>query len=150
MVKDTRVKRAYKKTARKVDKRTPRIFERITNVNKDKDISMNVESLPLEESVFNKTDPITEILKDRGSKYGLFNRQAYIAQALKNIIHFELDNKRMTPDYIREALDMILHKIARIVNGDPLYEDSWVDIIGYTQLVLNGIREEKEKRKENQ
>jgi len=37
---------------------------------------------------------------------------------------------------------MILHKIARIVNGDPDYTDSWHDIAGYAKLVedrLNGI-----------
>ena len=30
---------------------------------------------------------------------------------------------------------MILHKISRIVNGDPNYKDSWTDIIGYAKLV---------------
>lgn len=30
--------------------------------------------------------------------------------------------------------------MARIANGDPNYEDNWVDIIGYSQLVLNEIR----------
>ena len=34
-----------------------------------------------------------------------------------------------------EALDMIQHKIARILNGDPNYIDSWTDIIGYARLV---------------
>ena len=49
---------------------------------------------------------------------------------------FELDNDQL------EALDMIVHKIARIVNGDPNYSDSWVDIAGYAKLVsdrLEGI-----------
>ena len=27
------------------------------------------------------------------------------------------------------------HKIGRILNGDPDYQDSWTDIIGYTRLV---------------
>jgi len=42
----------------------------------------------------------------------------------------------------REALEMIAHKIARIINGDPNYADSWVDIAGYAKLVsdrLEGI-----------
>lgn len=41
-----------------------------------------------------------------------------------------------------EALEMIAHKIGRILNGDPGYADSWVDIAGYAQLVadrLNGV-----------
>jgi hypothetical protein len=35
----------------------------------------------------------------------------------------------------REALEMIAHKIGRILNGDPEYKDSWHDIIGYARLV---------------
>jgi len=35
----------------------------------------------------------------------------------------------------QEAIDMILHKIARIVNGNPNYKDSWTDIIGYATLI---------------
>jgi len=30
---------------------------------------------------------------------------------------------------------MIAHKIGRILNGDPDYQDSWHDIIGYARLV---------------
>ena len=30
---------------------------------------------------------------------------------------------------------MILHKIGRILNGDPNYADSWHDIAGYAKLV---------------
>jgi hypothetical protein len=39
----------------------------------------------------------------------------------------------------REALDMIVHKIGRIINGDPNYIDSWQDIIGYAQLVKDRL-----------
>lgn len=48
---------------------------------------------------------------------------------------------RLQPDQ-QEALDMICHKIGRILNGDPDYADSWHDIAGYAQLVadrLNGV-----------
>ena len=37
--------------------------------------------------------------------------------------------------YQRESLDMIVHKIARILNGDPNHVDSWHDIAGYATLV---------------
>lgn len=36
--------------------------------------------------------------------------------------------------YQAEALEMIAHKMARIVNGDPDYADSWRDIQGYAKL----------------
>ena len=45
-------------------------------------------------------------------------------------------------DYQREGLEMIAHKISRILNGDPNYDDSWVDIAGYAQLVVDAIRYE--------
>jgi hypothetical protein len=41
--------------------------------------------------------------------------------------------------YQREALEMIAHKIARIINGDPNYADSWVDIAGYAKLVADRL-----------
>ena len=40
---------------------------------------------------------------------------------------------------IAESLEMVQHKIGRIVNGDPTYLDSWVDIVGYTQLVIDEL-----------
>jgi hypothetical protein len=38
-----------------------------------------------------------------------------------------------------EALEMICHKIGRIVNGDPNYADSWIDIAGYAKLVADRL-----------
>jgi hypothetical protein len=43
-----------------------------------------------------------------------------------------------------EALDMICHKIGRIVNGDPDYADSWIDIAGYAKLVADRLETGKE------
>jgi len=44
----------------------------------------------------------------------------------------------LLPDH-KEALEMIQHKIARILNGDPNYADSWQDIAGYAQLIVKRI-----------
>ena len=38
-----------------------------------------------------------------------------------------------------EALEMICHKIARIVAGDPDFADHWRDIAGYATLVANEL-----------
>ena len=38
-----------------------------------------------------------------------------------------------------EALDLICNKLGRIANGDPTYDDSWRDIAGYAQLVVNEL-----------
>jgi len=38
-----------------------------------------------------------------------------------------------------EALEMIVHKIGRIVNGDPDVTDHWVDIAGYATLIAERL-----------
>lgn len=82
---------------------------------------------------------ITETLQERGKRYGVFTRHAEISQQLKEVIN-QYQTKVLAADQ-QEALDMICHKIGRIINGDPDYADSWHDIAGYAQLVadrLNG------------
>lgn len=44
-----------------------------------------------------------------------------------------------------EALFMIAHKIGRIVNGDPWYADSWIDIAGYAKLVADRLENNIER-----
>lgn len=88
------------------------------------------------------THDINTTLTERGKRYGTFQGHAKIAQGLKDLIRHEVyeREKELYPDQL-EALDMICHKIARILNGDPNYADSWHDIAGYAQLVadrLNG------------
>ena len=34
---------------------------------------------------------------------------------------------------------MIVHKIGRILNGDPEFHDSWHDIVGYAQLAADRV-----------
>ena len=80
------------------------------------------------------------VLNERGSRYGSFVKHAFITQRLKAVMS-DTDNWIALNDDMIEALEMIAHKIGRILNGDPAYADSWVDIAGYAQLVadrLNG------------
>ena len=84
---------------------------------------------------------VNDILVDRGEKYGPFAGHARITQRLKEIIEDELlgrGNRQLDADQ-QEALDMICHKIGRIINGDPNYDDSWRDIAGYAMLVCNRL-----------
>lgn len=86
------------------------------------------------------TTDITTTLQERGQRYGVFTRHAEISQQLKQVIE-GYQTKVLAADQ-QEALDMICHKIGRIINGDPDYADSWHDIAGYAQLVadrLNGV-----------
>lgn len=83
----------------------------------------------------------TEILKERGKRYGQFINHAEISQDLKSMIHEHLNirEKVLAVDQ-QESLDMICHKIARIINGDSDYADSWIDIAGYAQLVADRLQ----------
>lgn len=82
---------------------------------------------------------IQKTLNERASKYGDFRDHASLAIDLKERMRSSNSWADTTP-YMKEALDMIQHKIARILNGDVYYEDSWVDIIGYAQLALDRVR----------
>jgi len=84
---------------------------------------------------------IVAILTERGDRYGKFSGHAKITQDIKRAMseHARLHNKTFT-DSQWESLEMIAHKIGRIVNGDPDHVDSWVDIAGYAQLVADELR----------
>ena len=84
-----------------------------------------------------KQDSIKETLKERGSRYGEFKDFAEISQELKSKIPIYLTTE---DEVINEGLEMIMHKIARILNGDPFYDDSWRDIAGYSLLVVEYIK----------
>ena len=77
---------------------------------------------------------IDDILKERGSRYGDFRDHAEITQKIKDVMRAGPSWEKCHIDQ-KEALEMIAHKIGRIVNGDPNYKDSWTDIIGYARLV---------------
>lgn len=80
---------------------------------------------------------VKAMLTEREERYGSFEGHANIAQALKRVMH-TAQSKKMQSDQC-EALDMIQHKIARILNGDPNYADNWIDIAGYATLVANRL-----------
>lgn len=86
-----------------------------------------------------------ETLKERGSKYGEFGEHARITQNIKAAM-VDSPNWKLLPDNMKEALEMIAHKVGRILNGDPTYHDSWHDIIGYTKLVANSLIPKEERK----
>lgn len=81
------------------------------------------------------------VLEERGKRYGVFTGHAEITQALKSVMRFELERRmKVLAHDQQEALDMIAHKIGRIINGDPNYADSWDDIAGYAKLIGDRLR----------
>lgn len=88
-----------------------------------------------------EADVVEQLITERGSRYGKFKDGAEIMQEMKDVMR-EVDGwHNLTPSQ-REALDMIQHKIGRILNGDPTYDDSWKDIAGYAMLIANELNGE--------
>jgi hypothetical protein len=84
------------------------------------------------------TQPVEQILQERGSRYGTFATHAEITQQIKYTLTIGPSWSKCSSSQ-KEALDMIAHKLGRIVNGDPNYIDSWVDIAGYAQLIVKEL-----------
>ena len=82
---------------------------------------------------------VDKTLKQRRKTYGDFGNLSMIANNLKACMRASDGWIRLEPAH-KEALDMIVHKIARIINGDPNHIDSWHDIAGYATLVEDIIK----------
>jgi hypothetical protein len=83
---------------------------------------------------------VNSILEERGAVYGSFDGHATITQCLKSVMSNcgNWSSHRLNTSQ-KEALEMIAHKIGRILNGDPNHIDSWIDIAGYAQLVVKEL-----------
>lgn len=93
--------------------------------------------------VENPVSSVDKTLAERGARYGSFDAHAQITQALKRTAMIGKSYKKLT-DSQQEALEMIFHKIGRILNGDPNYADSWHDIAGYAKLVEDELNGQKQ------
>ena len=82
---------------------------------------------------------VDAVLAERGKRYGSFTGHAAITQALKDVMRKAPNWDKLAPDQ-KEALEMNAHKVGRILNGDPDYDDSWVDIAGYSKLVADRLQ----------
>ena len=84
---------------------------------------------------------IDETLDARAQDYGKFKDGAALMQGIKRLLadHARMHNKTFADDQW-EALEMIVHKIGRIVNGNPDKVDHWVDIAGYAKLIADRLQ----------
>lgn len=92
------------------------------------------------EDELEKGTDVDETLDERAKDYGKFIEGAEIMQMLKRIVHnyIEARGTKLAFDQ-REAIDMIIHKLGRIINGNPDKVDHWVDIAGYSKLVADRL-----------
>lgn len=83
---------------------------------------------------------VDKTLNARAEMYGKFKDGAALMQAIKRVLadHAARHNKTFADDQW-EALEMIVHKMGRIVNGDPDVTDHWVDIAGYATLIADRL-----------
>lgn len=92
-------------------------------------------------------ESITQMLAERGARYGAFDGHAEITQNIKASMRgSNISRWHALADDQKEALEMIAHKIGRIINGDPDYIDSWADIAGYSQLVADRLEKKQNAR----
>ena len=89
----------------------------------------------------NQQTNVNEMLAGREARYGSFEDHAAISQVIKGVLQSRPKWNTLNHDQ-KEALEMISHKIARILNGDPNYADNWIDIAGYAALVANRLEKE--------
>lgn len=84
---------------------------------------------------------IQEILKEREKTHGDFSAHAIITQAIKSCYKITNSYDSLNSPQ-REALDMIAHKVGRILAGNPNTKDHWDDIAGYATLVSERIEDD--------
>lgn len=86
-------------------------------------------------------DATDALLAERAKTHGSYRVHAEVTQALKAVIEAAPDHKfqQLSPSH-REALHMIVHKIGRIMAGNPDYNDHWDDIAGYAKLASEACR----------
>ena len=107
--------------------------------------------MPTEQAVQVTPDPVAAWVKDetkpqgldatleeRGSPNGIFAHRAVIEQRLKQAMRDTPGWNNLTPSQM-SALEMVQHKISRILNGDPNCKDHWFDLAGYSMLVCHEL-----------
>lgn len=76
---------------------------------------------------------VDEIIQQRRTTHGPFSQVAR-TETLILLAFEDAPNWRKLSDVQRSSMRMMAHKMARILCGDPSYEDHWKDIQGYAKL----------------
>lgn len=92
---------------------------------------------------------IDKVLAERGARYGDFSDHAQVAQDLQRAMQHS--GSKHSGEYWsklsvvqKQALTVIADKIARILSGDPNYDDNWIDIQGYAKLAQDRLPKQGE------
>jgi hypothetical protein len=85
---------------------------------------------------------IDDTIREREETHGRFQDNASTSQRLKAVVRTDRNLWMSLEPIHRESIDMVFHKIARIINGDAGHADHWHDIAGYATLVEQYINKE--------
>lgn len=76
---------------------------------------------------------VVEIIRDRRTVHGDFRDHAEYTQRIKQVLHSSPNWLKLTVTQ-KEGLEMLAHKVGRILAGDPNHADHWLDIEGYARI----------------
>lgn len=86
---------------------------------------------------------VKALLDERQKTHGPYEEKAWTIQHLKKAMRASFGWSKLSPTQA-ESLDMIVHKIGRILTGDPNHPDHWEDIIGYAELAKRHLGKDQE------
>ena len=81
---------------------------------------------------------IEQVLTERGNDYGDYASKAQFIQGVKYLMRTSPSWEAMDAD-MRESMEMIAHKMGRVVYGNPTHKDNFLDIAGYAKLVADRL-----------
>jgi len=87
-----------------------------------------------------------DVLYIRNNTHGNFEESAVFVQSMALLVR-EAKNWDNMPFTQKEAIEMILHKMGRIMFGDFNFSDHWVDIAGYSTIIVNELKSNNENVK---
>ena len=85
---------------------------------------------------------VDNTISTRKGEHGVYYDHATLSQDMK-LAMYQSPKYLLLPPDVRESLEMIQHKIARVINGDHRHLDSWHDIQGYARLVEQKLIEDQ-------
>ncbi len=85
---------------------------------------------------------LRDIILERAQTHGEYYTTSKISQDIKGVLRGYLDN--LDHDMV-ESIEMIANKLGRILSGDSTHIDSWQDIAGYAQLIVDRLEEDERK-----
>jgi len=78
------------------------------------------------------------MLNEREATHGSFALNAKISGLLKQVIRRSPGYDALT-EVQREALDLMCTKFSRVLSGQTIHKDHWLDVSGYAQLCVREI-----------